>query len=347
MSKVSIIIPCYNCGQYLDELIQSLKKQTLTDIEIIFVNDGSTDNSEEIIKNYLPEDNRIKYIYQENQGGGIARNTGISNAQSPYVICIDADDIYENDMAEKLYNRAIETDADITVCKYKTWNMTTNRISGNKGLNIKPEMINQVFSSESVPNILQISNPGPCNKLYKLDFIKQNNLKYSGTKIINDLKFGMVALCLAKKIAIVDKDLSTYRYQGKCSSSKNREKKLACSIQVFKEIYNEFLERNLYDKFEKNYIAKIIESIKYEISFPVSENVLNCMRQFFEETPFDKLKKQDLEKLFDTKRTRKHIIEYTLLTILTLGLNFTIKHKLQNYKYSLNNLKYILKTKSN
>ncbi|MBR1908830.1 glycosyltransferase family 2 protein [bacterium] len=345
MPKVSIIIPCYNCGQYLDELITSLKNQTLTDIEIIFVDDGSSDNSQEIIQKYAVEDNRIKYIYQENQGGGIARNTGIANAQSPYVICIDADDMYEKDMAEMLYNRAIETDADITICKYKTWNMTTNRISGNKGINLKPEMINQVFSSDSVKNILQISNPGPCNKLYKIDFIKQNNLKYSGTRIINDLKFGMLALCLAKKIAIVDKDLSTYRYQGNCSSSKNREKKLACSLQVFKEIYNEFAERNLYDKFETTYISKIIESIKYEISFPVPETVLDNIQQFFEETPFDKLKKQDLENLFDTKRTKKHIIEYTFLTIITLGLNFTLKHKLKNYKYSLNNLKYILRAK--
>ena len=345
MPKVSIIIPCYNCGQYLDELITSLKNQTLTDIEIIFVDDGSSDNSQEIIQKYAVEDNRIKYIYQENQGGGIARNTGIANAQSPYVICIDADDMYEKDMAEMLYNRAIETDADITICKYKTWNMTTNRISGNKGINLKPEMINQVFSSDSVKNILQISNPGPCNKLYKIDFIKQNNLKYSGTRIINDLKFGMLALCLAKKIAIVDKDLSTYRYQGNCSSSKNREKKLACSLQVFKEIYNEFAERNLYDKFETTYISKIIESIKYEISFPVPETVLDNIQQFFEETPFDKLKKQDLENLFDIKRTKKHIIEYTFLTIITLGLNFTLKHKLKNYKYSLNNLKYILRAK--
>ena len=345
MPKVSIIIPCYNCGQYLDELITSLKNQTLTDIEIIFVDDGSSDNSQEIIQKYAVEDNRIKYIYQENQGGGIARNTGIANAQSPYVICIDADDMYEKDMAEMLYNRAIETDADITICKYKTWNMTTNRISGNKGINLKPEMINQVFSSDSVKNILQISNPGPCNKLYKIDFIKQNNLKYSGTRIINDLKFGMLALCLAKKIAIVDKDLSTYRYQGNCSSSKNREKKLACSLQVFKEIYNEFAERNLYDKFETTYISKIIESIKYEISFPVPETVLDNIQQFFEETPFDKLKKQDLENFFDTKRTKKHIIEYTFLTIITLGLNFTLKHKLKNYKYSLNNLKYILRAK--
>jgi len=344
MPKISIVIPCYNCSEFLEELINSLRNQTLSDIEIIFVDDGSTDNSREIIEKYTSEDNRIKYIYQENQGGGIARNTGIENAQSDYVICIDADDIYEPDMAECLYKRAVETDADMTICKFKRKDVLTGRISSGKGIDTRKLSNKETFCATDVKNIFQITNPGPCNKLYKVDFIKQNNLKYSGTRIINDLKFGMLALCLAKKISFVDKDLSTYRYQGSCSSSKNREKKLECSLNVFKEIYNEFSSRGLFTQYKHIYFAKIIDTLRYEMSFPVSRPVLDAIRQFFKECPFDKFSKKELEKLFKINKTVKHIVEYILLTILTLGLNVPIKSKLSNYVCSYKNLKYVLKS---
>ena len=342
MPKVSIIIPCYNCGEYIDDLILSLKKQSLTDIEIIFVNDGSTDNSEEIIQKYLSDDNRIKYIYQENQGGGIARNTGIQNSQSEYVICIDADDTYENNMAEKLYNKAKETDADITICKFKRCDILTGRLSHGKGIDTRKLPDSKTFCAKDVRNILQITNPGPCNKLYKKEFITKNNLKYSGTRIINDLKFGMIALCLAEKIAVVDEDLSTYRYQISGSSSKNRETKLECSLKVFKEIYNEFCERNLFEEYKHIYFEKIMDTIKYEMSFPISENILNSIKEFLTQEPLNILSEKNKEQLFKIKKVKKQCFEYTILTILTLGLNSSLKYKLKNHNQALKNIKYLL-----
>lgn len=342
MSQVSIIIPFNNCEQYLDELITSLKKQTLKDIEILFVDDGSTDKSEEIIKKYMNNDNRIKYIYQENQGAGIARNTGIENAQGEYVICIDADDIYEADMTEKLYNKAKKTNSDITICKFKRCDILTGRVSGGKGLDMRKIPKTETFSVKDVDNIFQIINPGPCNKLYKLDFIKRNNLKYSETRIINDLKFCMVAMCLADKISIVNEDLSTYRYQISGSGSANREERLECSLKVYKEIYEEFCTRNLLESYKELYISRIIDSIKYEMSFQLSEKVLNLIKEFLNTEPLKALNKKDKEKLFNLKKVRKQCFEYTLLAVLTLGLNTSLRYKLKNYKRTLKNIKYLL-----
>lgn len=343
MPKVSVIVPVYNCGEFLDELVLALKNQTFSDFEVIFVDDGSKDNSAEVIKKYSSDNSRLKYIYQENQGGGIARNTGIANANSEYVICIDADDLYEKDMLEVLYNRAKETDADITICKFKRCDMLTGRISSGKGFEDKLLPAKDIFSADDFENILEFTNPGPCNKLYKLDFIRKNNLYYSGTKIINDLKFGMVALCIAEKIAVVNKDLSTYRYQGSASNSKNREKKLECSVKVFKEIYEEFSARNIYEKNEKLYISKIFDSIKYEMSFPVSEKVIDLIKEFLSEKPFDKLTKKEKEKLFKFKKVKKQKFEYGILNLLTLGLNKSIRYKYTNHKNAMQNICKLLK----
>lgn len=342
MPKVSVVVPVYNCGEFLSDLVESMKTQTLSDFEVIFIDDGSKDNSAEVINKHLPEDSRFRYIYQENQGGGIARNTGISNANAEYVICIDADDLYEKDMLEVLYNRAKETDADITICKFKRWDMLTGRIANGKGIEDKLLPDKEVFSADDFENILEFTNPGPCNKLYKLDFIRKNNLFYSGTKIINDLKFGMVALCIANKIAVVDKALSTYRYQGSASNSKNREKKLECSVRVFKEIYEEFCNRNIYEKNENLYISKIFDSIKYEMSFPVSDEVIALLKNFLSNAPFDKMTKKDKEKLFKLKRVKKQNFEYTLLNILTFSLNKSIKYKYTNHKNAIKNLQKLI-----
>ena len=339
MPKMSVIVPVYNGESYIEDLIVSLQQQTLSDIELIFVDDGSKDKSAEIIKKYVQKDERIKYFYQENQGAGVARNLGIENATSDYVICIDADDIYENNMCKELYNKAFKTNADITICKYNMLNMQTGRISKNKGLDIDDLSNKEVFSSEDISNIMQITNPGPCNKLYKKEFIVKNHLKYSSTKIINDLKFGMIALCLAEKITTVDKALSTYRYQIQGSVSKNREQKLETSLNVYKEIYKELSDRGIWTKNVNTCIYQIIDSLRYEISFPIPDKTIESIRKFFDEKPLSDYSSKEIAKLFNTKRIRKNFAEYFLLNLFTFGLNKTIKEKYTSYKNRIMNLK--------
>ena len=106
MPKVSILVPTYNVSQYLDECMQSLIRQTLKDIEIICINDGSTDNSLEILKSYAAKDNRIKIIDKENGGYGIAMNMGLEQATGEYVGILEPDDYVKLNMYETLYNIA-------------------------------------------------------------------------------------------------------------------------------------------------------------------------------------------------------------------------------------------------
>ncbi|MCQ2958500.1 MAG: glycosyltransferase, partial [Candidatus Gastranaerophilales bacterium] len=117
MPEVSVIMPVYNTEKYLRECLDSIINQTLKDIEIICVDDGSKDDSGKILDEYAQKDNRIKVIHNKNQGAAPSRNQGISIAQGKYLSILDSDDIFDTNMLELLFNKAEQNDADITICK--------------------------------------------------------------------------------------------------------------------------------------------------------------------------------------------------------------------------------------
>ena len=116
MVKVSIIVPVYNVANYLEQCLDSIVNQTLYDVEIIIVNDGSTDNSEDICRQYVANDNRVKLINQDNQGLAAARQTGLEAACGEYIGFVDSDDWLELDMYEKMYYAGHNNNADIVFC---------------------------------------------------------------------------------------------------------------------------------------------------------------------------------------------------------------------------------------
>ena len=116
--KVSVIVPIYNVRKYIEKCLDSLVNQTLDDVEIILVNDGSLENEEELIKPYLEKYKNIKYFKKENGGQASARNFGLKRASGEYILFVDSDDYIETTMASKLYKVATEKDLDILICNY-------------------------------------------------------------------------------------------------------------------------------------------------------------------------------------------------------------------------------------
>ena len=114
---VSVIVPVYNCERYISACLDSIINQTLRDIEIVCVNDGSTDSSLDILKSYATSDSRIVVIDQDNMGPGGARNTGLYNSSGKYVIFIDSDDYIDSTMLEKLCTISEKNITEITICK--------------------------------------------------------------------------------------------------------------------------------------------------------------------------------------------------------------------------------------
>lgn len=204
--KVSIIIPVYNSDKYIENTIKSITNQSLSDIEIICINDGSTDNSKAILDKLSTLDNRIKVIHQENNGVSYTRNKGISIASGVYLGFVDSDDIVDSNMYETLYNKAKEFDCDI-VCSglvEETLDGTVLRKSVYKHPNeilqnkdIKSKLI------ESLDNNFEIlGGASMCTKLYKKSLLDNNNIFIDESITVGeDLCFNLSAFYYAKCVA--------------------------------------------------------------------------------------------------------------------------------------------------
>ena len=148
--KVSVIIPVYNVEEYLRECLDSVVNQTLKEIEIICVDDGSTDSSLDILKEYAEKDNRITVMKQANLHAGVARNAGLSVAKGEYLSFLDSDDFFEKDMLEKMFLKVSSNLSDVIVCSNNLWDDKKSCITGK--MIIRNEFKNQTF------NILDIKN---------------------------------------------------------------------------------------------------------------------------------------------------------------------------------------------
>ena len=214
MQKISIIVPVYNTSKYLNKCINSLLNQTLEDIEIILINDGSTDESDSIIKKY--KDKRIKYIHKKNEGIGKTRNLGIEIASGEYLSFIDSDDYVEADFCEKMYNKAIKDNCDIVICDfYKDIDSTLEYI---KIESFKDNSLNKN------PNILNIVNLGPCNKIYKRNLFENRNNRFVENLKYEDAPFVCKVLLSAKKIGKVDEYLAHYVIHDKSETTTRDER---------------------------------------------------------------------------------------------------------------------------
>lgn len=202
--KVSIIVPIYNTGIYLNKCIESLLNQTLRDIEIILVDDGSTDESVYICDKYAQYDRRVKVIHKKNEGVSIARNTGIKKAKGEYIGFIDSDDWIELNMYENLYNCAKSKRADIVFCDATTiYDDKENILDTFTNLNRSQSLDRKDISAQILVEVAGAVWRG----LYKKDLLKNNTIVFPiNLKFSEDRVFNLYAIGYSKKI-----------YYDKCS----------------------------------------------------------------------------------------------------------------------------------
>lgn len=214
MVKVSIIVPVYNTAKYLSMCIESLINQTLKDIEIILINDGSTDESESIIKKY--KDKRIKYIFKKNEGIGKTRNLGIEKTNGEYLAFIDSDDYIEPNFCEVMYNKAIKDECDIVICDY--YKDINERLEEVKFASFKDTNLKEN------PEIINLINLGPCNKIYKKDLFKNQKNRFVENLKYEDAPFVCRLLLSAKKIGKIDECLAHYVIHEKSETTTRDER---------------------------------------------------------------------------------------------------------------------------
>ena len=240
MYKISVIVSIYNVENYLRECLDSLINQTLKDIEIICVNDGSIDNSLAILNEYALKDNRIKIVDKENSGYGISMNVGIEIAQGEYIGIIESDDFASPMMFENLYKLAKENNADIVKSDWFEYT-TFNKVIRKAGrMALLP--IHKCLNIKTNPEILKIQ-PAIWSAIYKRNLLTENNIRFLETPgaSYQDTSFAFKTMCLAKNIVLTDKAYVYYRQDNVNSSVHSQSKVYAICIE-YDEI-NAFLEK--------------------------------------------------------------------------------------------------------
>lgn len=263
MPQISVIVPVYNVGKLVKRCLDSLLNQSLKDIEIIIVNDGSTDDSEDYLHPYLG-DNRIKYIKKEtNEGLGNARNIGISHSLGKFISFVDSDDWIDLDLYKVMLENAVNTNSDIIICgvqnEYENCICSKERYSYTYSNEISKEKAISLLSRSEANNFM--ISPVVWNKIYKKNLLTENNITFLGNSYWEDNLFSFQIFTKAKKISIVPCVCYHY-YQRENSITNTFSKKHIDDLIISYKILKSFLEENSIDaKYQKEFYSYLDRAI--------------------------------------------------------------------------------------
>lgn len=277
---VSVIIPVYNTEKYLRECLDSVVNQTLQNIEIICINDCSTDNSLQILQEYANKDGRIKIINNEkNLGSAESRNKGILLTTGEYIGFIDSDDYISLDYYDNLMKNAILFNADISATsKAKVFSEEDDSFYKNLGLNNKIT-ISDIADKKDIIITTGVS----CNKIYKKSFLKKNNIKCLGLKnAAEDNYFTDCAVIMADKIVVSHDSVYYYRNNAVSQTKKLKDSSQFSMIQVYQEIDNFIKQQNFPKTVEQEWLSIINQRKKNDFNEFMRTMQPDCQEQFRE-----------------------------------------------------------------
>ena len=320
--KLSIIVPVYGVEKYIDKCLNSLVKQSLKEIEIIVVNDGTKDNSQKIVDKYVKKyPDKIKSYIKENGGQGSARNYGLKKATGEYIGYVDSDDFVEKDMYKKLYNKAKENNYDIVVCG----NYNVSEDYQNKNIdafinNYNTDLENIFFGKMAV-----------WNKIYKRDILIKNKLEFKEKVWYEDLAFTLKAIMNSNTFAFIDEPLYDYLIrEGSTMNNSNVQRNLEI-LDAFNDILS-YIQHNK----KEEYFNKI--------EFLAIDHIcISAIVRVLKADSNKNIKKETIEKLINYMN--KNFPNYkSNKYINTLSKNRKIIYKLINIKmYGLINLIFKVK----
>ena len=320
--KLSIIVPVYGVEKYIDKCLNSLVKQSLKEIEIIVVNDGTKDNSQKIVDKYVKKyPDKIKSYIKENGGQGSARNYGLKKASGEYIGYVDSDDFVEKDMYKKLYNKAKENNYDIVVCG----NYNVSEDYQNKNIDA---FINNY--NTDLENIF-CGKMAVWNKIYKRDILIKNKLEFKEKVWYEDLAFTLKAIMNSNTFAFIDEPLYDYLIrEGSTMNNSNVQRNLEI-LDAFNDILS-YIQHNKKEEYfskieflaiDHIYISAIVRVLKAEADDKVKRETINKLIDY-------------MNKKFPNYKNNKYIN--------TLSKNRKIIYKLINIKmYGLINLIFKVK----
>ena len=323
--KISVIIPVYNVEKYIRQCLESVINQTLKNIEIIVVNDGTKDNSMKIAEEYL-SDKRIRIINKENGGQSSARNAGMREAKGKYICFIDSDDFIEKTMMEELYNKIEETNSDVVESGISLYDNKTHKIKERENKKYSYTGKGSYLWGEYTTEV--------CNKIYKKDFLIANNIFFEEGMIHEDDLFTIRILFSTDKIEKTEKSFYYYRINrfGSTMTNVNLEKRLKALQKIVEKIkeYRKSMKGDIFsflmlDILEIYYLIEI-----YDIN---NENIKKEKIKELEESikiNWEKLSKEEKEILENI--LKKKIVNKKAFYNINLTDSFYWKNNLINFK---------------
>jgi glycosyltransferase involved in cell wall biosynthesis len=270
---VSVIVPVHNAAKHLSSCLRSIVEQTLTDVEILLVDDGSTDASAQIIAEFAATDSRITCLPGPGVGSaGAARNVGLERATGDYLSFLDADDFFAPTMLADLHAKAVADRADIVICKFRVYDERTddaNPVSWPLRLEYFPDQT--PFSPDAAADALFLAtNPAAWNKLFRTDFIRKTGLQFQGLRRTNDAFFTYSALSQATRLSYLDDYLLSYRTGNTTSLRGSRDKEPLAWVDALIAIRAELARVGLLEKFERAFTNLALDFCLANLRRPTS-----------------------------------------------------------------------------
>lgn len=298
--KVSVIMPVYNGMANLSGTLNDVLNQSLYDIEVICVDDGSTDGSDKLLEEYALRDARVSIIHQKNQYAGVARNNGLAVAKGKYVVFWDCDDNFEPDALKHMYIQAEKNSAEITVCDADEYSEDTGDYSLPLYLKYQYLPDNTPFSRQDIGDrIFDFSGNVPWNKMYLRSFIEEHGLQFEATRQFNDMYFVMLAYFHAKRIATVPEVLVHYRIFAGSSLTDTASKdplSMYNSYLELQKVIGEELQKDedLRRGFRNKVLAGFMRMINLQTNYESYDKLLKCVRDgAFKDFGIDEMSEED------------------------------------------------------
>lgn len=303
MTKVSVIIPAYNAEKYIEVCLSSVLRQTLREIEIIIVNDGSIDRTMEVVEEYKKSDERIKLLNQKNSGVSSARNNGLKVSKGKYIFQLDADDWLEENALEEYYYTAESTSADIVVANaYQDFGNGNYKIIKDGCINSN-DLVKELFLDNILPNVWA--------KFYKRELFINHNIKYSeGIRIGEDLLMNFYLLFYANKLVKIEKSFIHYMQRNN-STMKTYKRQIFDIYKVFDEIKYFLQSQNLFDKYYDEFMfSKYLHTYFLRVVNSMGFNYIH--KTLYDNWKLDYLDYKDnliIENFLKNRKSHQRIIE--------------------------------------
>ena len=262
---VSVIIAVYNCEQYLRECLDSLLNQSLKNIEIICVDDESTDSSYEILQEYAKKDKRVRVFQQEHSNAGNARNVGIANAKGEYLLFLDSDDFFDKDLCKTTYYYANNFNLDILLFNAYRYDNETGQTSKYQTL-LNTDFIipKEVFSAYDLrKHLYHATSSCPWTKLFSRKFVMENHMEYQPLPNSNDVYFTRTSLALAKRLMAINEKLVYYRVNQKSNTQSKKHKNPLMFIEAYKKVRERLEKEGVFQDFYQTYLNVLITETVY------------------------------------------------------------------------------------